>query len=381
LKGYDISKIREDFPITKEYTYLDNAGLSPLPVQVIKAITNFIEERSLVGALNYFTSWQELIKDVSILFGKLINADIDEIALTRNTTEGINIVANMLNLKKGDNVIINDLEFPANIFPWTRFKKYGVEVRVIKNKNGMIDLLDIEKEIDENTRVVSVSHVQSTNGFKIDLEALGKITNEHGIYLCVDAIQSVGVLPVDVRKCKVDFLACGGHKWLFAPLGTGFFYCRKELISQFEPAYVGLLGAKRQTNLGTSFQDWHPVDTARRFMHGNISFSGFAGAKAGIEYINRIGIKNIEKRVIALGDLLIELLQDKNPIYLAPLDKKYRSAAITFKVPNVETVFKKLDENKVIVAPRIGGLRVSPNFYNTEEEIKKLGEIVTKFNI
>jgi len=372
----NVERIREDFPITKKYVYLDNAGLSPLPVQVIEAIKEFCEECSLVGAINYYT-WLDNLDEVRSLFGKLINADAAEIALTHNTSEGINMVANMLDWRKGDNVIINDLEFLSNVWPWMKQKRRGVEVRVIKNKHGSIDILDIEKEIDKNTKVISVSHVEWLNGFKHDLEALGKLANEHGIYLVVDAIQSVGVLQVDVKKFKVDFLSCGGHKWLLSPLGTGFFYCRKELISEFEPPYLGLLGDKDPSDY--SFREFHPSNTARRFMHGNINFAGFYGAKAGLEYIHRIGIENIEQRAIQLTDLLIQLLQDLDVTFLCPLEKRHRSSIVTFHLEKVDEVLRALEKKKIIVAKRIGGLRVSPNFYNTETEIRKLVEVVVGF--
>lgn len=369
---------RDEFLITKEYNYLDNAGLSPLPTSVIDASTRFMEERSRIGAMNYFDSWEGMRNRVAQGFGSLINAHPDEFAFTKNTHDGINMVATMVDWKKGDNVILNDLEFPANAFPWANQRKHGVEVRVAESRTGGIYPEDIEVLVDENTRVIALSHVAFLNGFKQDIKKIGKIARENDVLFVVDAMQSVGVVDFDVREANIDFLACGGHKWLLAPLGTGFFYIRRELLDQYDPPYIGLQG--HDSGLLTGFtMEWNPHKTARKFMTGNINYAGFAGMERGLEIIHEIGLKNIESRVHKLTSQMAEEITNPEVSWQNPLDMNYRSSTLNFKHPKVDALLKKLESMKIIVAPRWGGLRVSPNFYNTEEEITALIEAVNGF--
>ena len=369
---------RDEFLITKEYNYLDNAGLSPLPTSVIEASSRFMEERSRIGAMNYFDSWEGMRKRVAEGFGSLVNAHPDELAFTKNTHDGINTVANMIQWKKGDNVILNDLEFPANSFPWAHQRRKGIKIKVVQSRNGGVYPEDIEELVDDNTQVIALSHVAFINGFKQDIEAIGKIAREKEIMFVVDAMQSVGVVDFDVRKANIDFLACGGHKWLLAPLGTGFFYIRKELLDKYEPPSVGLQG--HDSGLLTGFtMEWNPHKTARKFMTGNINYAGFAGMERGIEMIHKIGLGKIEKRVHDLTDQLVEELNSPDVTWLNPLDLKYRSSTLNFTHTRVADLLKKLESMKIIVAPRGGGLRVSPNFYNTEDEITELAKAVNDF--
>lgn len=368
---------RDEFLITKEYNYLDNAGLSPLPTSVIEASTRFMEERSRIGAMNYFDSWEGMRNRVAEGFGSLINAHPDELAFTKNTHDGINMVANMIDWRKGDNVILNDLEFPANAFPWAHQRQHGVEIKVAKSKVGGVYPEDIEALVDDKTRVIALSHVAFLNGFKQDIVEIGKIARENDVLFVVDAMQSVGVVDFDAREANIDFLACGGHKWLLAPLGTGFFYIRKELLDEYTPPSIGLQG--HDSGLLTGFtMEWNPHKTARKFMTGNINYAGFAGMERGLEIVHEIGLKTIENRVQSLTTQLVEEITNPEIIWQNPLELKYRSSTLNFKHPKVDVLLKKLESKKIIVAPRWHGLRVSPNFYNTEEEISELANEVNK---
>ena len=366
---------RDEFLITRKYNYLDNAGLSPLPTSVIEACNRFMRERSRIGAMNYFDSWEGMRNRVAEGFGKLIGAHPDELAFTKNTHEGINMVANMIQWKKGDNVVLNDLEFPANVFPWTN--QCGVEVKVAENRNGLVHPDDVSKLVDGNTRVVSLSHVSFMNGFRQDLEAVGRVARENGAFFVVDAMQSVGCIEFNVRDCYVDFLACGGHKWLLSPLGTGFFYIRRELIDEFNPPSIGLQGHDSGLLKGFT-KKWNPHKTARKFMTGNISYSGFAGMERGLEIIHDIGLRNIQKRNQKLTQQIVEELHSDGLRWKTPLELQYRSPTMTFTTPNIDEVYQHLNKRNIVTAPRWGGLRVSPNFYNTEDEITELCEAVNK---
>ncbi len=369
---------RDEFLITKEYNYLDNAGLSPLPTSVIEASKRFMEERSRIGAMNYFDSWEGMRNRVAEGFGGLINAHPDELAFTKNTHDGINTVANMIDWNDGDNVILNDLEFPANSFPWAHQRKHGVEIRVAKSSGGGVYPGDIEALVDDSTRVIALSHVAFINGFKQDIKEIGRIARENGVLFVVDAMQSVGVVDFDVREANIDFLACGGHKWLLAPLGTGFFYIRRELLDMYEPPSIGLQG--HDSGLLTGFtMEWSPHKTARKFMTGNINYAGFAGMEQGLEIIHEIGLKRVEERVHILTSQLVAEITNPEVTWQNPLELKYRASTLNFTHPRVDELLKRLESMKIIVAPRGGGLRVSPNFYNTEEEITALVDAVNRF--
>jgi selenocysteine lyase/cysteine desulfurase len=368
---------RDEFLITRKFNYLDNAGLSPLPTSVIEASNQFMHERSRIGAMNYFDSWEGMRNRVAEGFGKLIGAHPDELAFTKNTHEGINMVANMIQWKQGDNMVLNDLEFPANVFPWTNQR--GVEVRVAENRDGLVHPDEISKLVDENTRAVSLSHVSFMNGFRQDLEAVGRVARENDAFFVVDAMQSVGCIELNVRDCYVDFLACGGHKWLLSPLGTGFFYIRRELIDNFHPPSIGLQGHDSGLLIGFT-KRWNPHNTARKFMTGNISYSGFAGMERGLEIIHDIGLRNIQKRNQKLTQQIVEELYTEGLRWKTPLELKYRSPTMTFTTPNIEKVYQHLNKRNIVTAPRWSGLRVSPNFYNTEDEITELCDVVNKLS-
>jgi len=369
----NIDELRQDFPITEEWVNLDNAGLSPFPRPVVQAVERLLDQRARKGVLAYW-DWVETVQQTKELIAGLINASPEEIAFTQNTSEGINIVANMLDWKPGDNVVLNDLEFFPNYWPWTRQRKFGVETRVVRHRGGLITTEDFAQVVDSRTRVVALSSIAWINGLKHDLAEIGALAKQHGAYLVIDAIQHIGVAEFDVRRGPVDFVACGGHKWLFSLLGSGFFYCRRELIEQFEPVYVGWQSDADRFNY--EFRDYRLAADAQRFMHGNNNLAGVHGLHAGISYINRIGLYNIERRNRYLTDYLIERLRPLGVAFLSPLEDKYRSAILNF-IPRDPTRVQELAaERKIIVCVRAGGIRVSPNFYNTEQELDSLIEVV-----
>lgn len=371
----DIDAIRDQFPITKKHINLDNASLSPFPRPVVEAVEGMLQQRAERG-VDAFWGWIDVADEAKALIADLINATPDEIALTQNTSEGINTVANMLDWNEGDNVVLNNLEFFPNYWPWLRLRKYGVEIRIVAHRDGYITVEDLAREVDENTRVIALSSVAWINGLKHDLEAIGNLAHDNGAYLVVDGIQSVGVSQVDVRRGPVDFLSCGGHKWLFSLLGTGFLFCRRELIEQFEPAYLGWQSDAQRFDY--TFREYDLAPTAQRFMFGNTSMAGAHALHAGISFINELGLEQIEKRNHHLTDYLIEQLRPLGVKFLSPLEDRYRSSFINFLSTRAEEIHTLAEEEGIFVSLREGGIRVSPNFYNTEEEIDCFVEIVRR---
>jgi len=367
----DIGKIREKFPVTKNKIFMNHAAQSPLPKPVADSIHSCVDEISRSGYLP--SEWQDMGKPE---FAELINAKTEEIALVENTSMGMNIAANMLRFPPGAKIVTTDLEYPAAVYPFLR-KGINAKVYYVKNVNGEIRLEDMEKAVDDSTAAVAVSHVEYVNGFRHDLGALSKIAHEHGAYLIVDAIQSAGVMPIDVRKDNVDFLTTACYKWLLSPPGAAYLYVKEELIGKFEPPFAGWASVKQEVFNTVDFYDIWKLelsDTATRFEVGSPSSLSFVGAKQAIRMLLDFGIDNIEKRVLKLTNQLLQSVKDFGLKLQTPESEKCRSGIVNFKTENPQQMVKMLGDEGIVISARANGLRVSPHFYNTEEEISKLME-------
>lgn len=366
----DIQRLREQFPITKSKVFLNHAGQSPLPKPVLEAMQNFMDEFSSTGVMN------DDPNEPKKLFATLIGACThDEIAFVENTSMGLNIVAHMLNYPSGSNVVTTDLEYPSVVYPWLG-SRLGVEVRYVKNVEGIILLNDVERMVDDKTVAVTVSHVEYVNGFRHDLKALADIAHEHSAYLIVDAIQSAGVMPIDVKRSNVDFLTTACYKWLLGPTGAGFLYVRHDLIQEFEPPFIGWASVKPEVFETLDLWDiWNLklAETACRFEVGTPSFYSLVGAAAALKLLLNVGISKIEKRVLSLTGHLIEAVKDCGLKLQTPEEPSdCRSGVVNFLIDKPKERVKRLEKKGIIVSARAHGIRVSPHFYNTEEEIDKL---------
>lgn len=366
----NIRRLREQFPITKSKVFMNHAGESPLPKPVVEAMKKFVDKFSATGVMN------DDLDEPKKLFARLIGADThDEIAFVENTSMGLNIVAHMLNYPFGSNVVTTDLEYPSVVYPWLG-SRIGVEVRYVKNVEGKILLSDVERIVDDKTVAVSVSHVEYVNGFRHNLRALADIAHEHGAYLIVDAIQSAGVMPIDVKRDNVDFLTAACYKWLLGPAGTGFLYVRHDLIQEFEPPLIGWASVKPEVFETLDLWDIRNLklaETACRFEVGTPSFYSLVGAAAALKLLLNVGISNIEKRVLALTWYLMEAVKDLGLRLQTPEEpSECRSGVVNFLVDKPKERVEQLEKKGIIVSARAHGIRVSPHFYNTEEEIDKL---------
>jgi selenocysteine lyase/cysteine desulfurase len=364
----DFKEIRKDFPALNKWHYFDTAATGLMPKRAMRSMRKWLKDQLLNGDLSY-NSWLKETERVRDKIAKLINASPQEIAFTKNTSEGLSIVANGLKFRKDENVILNDLEFPANVYPWLN----RARVKFVKSENGRITIEDIEKAVDERTRAVAISSVQFSTGFRIELERLGKLCKEKGIYLVVDGIQSVGALRMDVKRCDVDFLACGSYKWLMAPPGVGFLYVSEKVMEELEVSEVGWMSVKEPFNYYDYRLEFE--ESARRFECGNPPFPLIYGLGATLDLIDELGINNIEKRILGLNGLLIEGLRKLGVKVLSPLEGEHRSGIVLFDVRDRERIFKALRRNDVIVSLR-RGIRVSTHFYNDESDVEKLVKVV-----
>ena len=365
----DLEKMREQFPVTKNKVFLNHAAESPLPKPVVEAVSKYANEFSNSGKTSI-----DCNDGGKPYFAKLVGAKAGEIALIENTSVGINIAANVLDYPPGSKIVTTDLEYPSVVYPWLR-RSLGVKVHYVKNVHGTVLLDDMEKAVDDKTVAVAISHVEYVNGFRNDLRVLSEIVHEHGAYLIVDAIQSVGTMQVDVKRDDVDFLMAACYKWLLSPHGAAYLYVKDELIEKFEPPFVGWASVKQEMFDTADFYDIWNLNlskTASRFEVGTPCTISFVGAAEAMKMLLHYGIENVRKRIMKLTDHLIEAVEDLGLKLQTPKEKQCRSGIVNFKINRPQKLVEKLEKKGIVVSVRANGIRVSPHYYNTEEEVDVL---------
>ncbi|MBU7038905.1 MAG: aminotransferase class V-fold PLP-dependent enzyme [Theionarchaea archaeon] len=364
----NISKIRDRIPALRTCTHLDCAAVSPFFQDTITEMETFLHKRAEEACFDY-NSWLEMLEESRDMVARFVNASSDEIAFMLNTTEGLNTVAHMIPWKKGDSVVTSDLEFPSNSLPWFNLQNKGVVVRQVQNVKGELLMEDIEKAIDDTTRLVSLSFVQFGNGFRCDLKEVSSLCKEHDSFLCSDIIQGLGAVPVDVQEMGIDFFATASYKWLMGPLGVGLFFIKKEYLEEMDPPYLGWFSLKDYENFNRpGLREVELSDTARKFETGGKSFALIGGLRKSLEILSEIGAKAIEKRVLDLSQYIIDSCDDVQ----TPSDRKRRAGIVNIRLPGSEKVAEVLRKQNIICSARMNGIRVSTHFWNTGEDIDKL---------
>jgi len=355
------------FPIVNDFIYLNHAGVAPVSTRVCDKVADFMR-RAAHKAYADYENWMQEVEMVRTLAASLINSEPQEVAFIKNTSHGISLIAQGIEWKQGDNILIFEKDFPSNVYSWLDLRRQGVDVRQAPLKDGSIDIKEIERLIDNNTRLLSVSSVQFTNGYRADLAAVGSLCRKHNIYFCVDAIQSLGVVPMDVKKFGIDFLAADGHKWLLSPEGTGIFYCSDRVVSEIHPT---LLGWKSMVD-----ENEHEVikfnlkPSALKFEEATFNVLGILALGAGLELLLEVGIENVLERIHFLGDTIMDEAKKRDYVLKTPLSREQRAGIVSFSGDFDPVKLKDVLASKnVIVNVRAGALRVAPHFYNTQDEI------------
>jgi len=373
----NLEKIRKEFPVTEELIFFDHARVAPLPERVRKVVTTFVEDATRFGTAHYET-WMIGIEQSRKSFARLINAGTDEVAFVKNTSEGLSIVANGLDWKSGDNVVIPDIEFPANVYPWWNLKRLGVETRMVHAVEGRVLFDDLVKQVDARTRLISISSVECNSGFRCDLNRIGAFCKEKDILFCVDAIQSLGILTIDVKRDHIDFLSADGHKWMLSVEGLGGFYISREVLEKVYPVTVGwgnMVNAADYMNYEFVFRP-----DAQRFEEGSPNTMSIHAFGAALDLLLETGIENIEQRVMALGDTILEQLQRRGLNIYSSTRPEERSGNIAFIMnQDISRLYEWMLENKVKLTVRDGLVRLSPHFYNSEEEILRFFDLLDKY--
>ena len=305
-----------------------------------------------------------------VLAAQLINSKSSEIAFVKNTTQGIQLAANGIRWQPGDNVLIPENEFPANVFPWLNLANRGVETRFIPLNNGKFTPDDIARFMDNRTRAISVSAVSFTNGFRCNLAGIGRICHDRGIYFIVDAIQALGALEVDVNKCKIDLLSADAHKWLLGPQGIGFSFISESFLENLDVSNLGYRSMTDESDYLNYSIRLKP--DASRFEEGSLNIFGIVGLKAALGMLLSIGIPTINERLNELIDVIINNLIERRYIIKSPLNSNERSGILSFYHNEIETetIHQNLIKGKVVCAMRDGAIRISPHFYNNMDDIK-----------
>jgi len=367
----DLEAIRDEFPITRNYNFQNHAAVAPLSRRAADAARAYLDhslEHSYVGG-DFF----KRVDQVRAQAARLIGAKADEVTFSKNTSDGISMVANGLSWSTGDNVVITNAEFPANVYAWQALRSRGVEVRMVLEENGRIPLERIVESIDTRTRVVAISSVQFASGFRTDLATLGEHCAAKGVFLCVDAIQSLGAFPIDVEAMKIDFLAADGHKWLCAPEGVGIFYVSKQVQGHLRPTSVGWLSMKNPFAFGKYRFEF--ADSAKRYDNGSYNLAGIFALGGALSLVEEVGAEHISKRILALTDRLVEGVRGKGYRTVSSRSPSEASGIVAFRSDgdDLEGIQRHLqEEHHIVIAVRCGRLRASPHFYNTEAEIDQL---------
>jgi selenocysteine lyase/cysteine desulfurase len=363
---------RDLFADRNDRIWLNHAGVSPISKPVAEAVAAHAQDVLENGAANVI-DWYGQLKKIKRLASKLLNCDPKDLAVTPNTTHGINLVANGLRWEPGDQVILCTKEYPANVYPWWAQQAKGVElVWVEPDEEGRLPVELYEEKITDKTRILTVSHVQFASGYRHDLERLGKICKEAGILFFVDAIQSFSVFPIDIRGWNIDGLTTGSHKWLLGPTGIALFYTTPELRDRMETTYVG---ADAVVN-ALDYLDYRfeLLADGRRFENAMLNFAGVAGLNAALWVVDSFGRDRIEEGVRQASDRMLDLLQKLGFQNHSSRAEGEWSGILSLSHPKTppEKIAGALKKDKIITSIRDGRLRVSPHAYHTEEAWKKV---------
>jgi selenocysteine lyase/cysteine desulfurase len=369
-----------EFPWAEGVVYLNHASTGPIPARTQRAIDQ-VEHRRREPFRLSDTHHVEVMSAARTAVARLIGAEPGEIALTPNTSYGINMAAQTLPLRPGDEVLVPDGEFPANVYPWLLLRQRGITVELIpRTAAGWPDegrLL--ERLAGPRVRAVAVSWVQFSNGYRVDLDRLAAACRERDVWLVLDAIQGIGQLPLDVRATQVDLIACGGQKWLLSPWGSGFLYVRRDRIEQLVPKFAGWLAFRggedlsRLTDYDATF-----LPDARRFELVTLPYQDLAGLTASVGLITEAGPERIAAHLRVLRAPLLAAAARGTLEITSPVNEPYDSAIWRVRTRDVAGDYRRLRTANVACSVREGALRLAPHFYNTVEEVERVMSLLER---
>lgn len=372
------------FKLDKNIVHLNHAAVAPWPLVTRDAVIAFATENAAIGSQNY-DLWMQTEQLLKQKLKHLINArSTDEIAILKNTSEGLSLIAQGLAFSPGDNIVIPAEEFPSNKVVWQALQTQGIELRQVPVQDIDEPEQALINAMDENTRLLSCSSVQYARGLRLDLDPIGQACRQNETLFCVDAIQSLGAISFDAQACHADFVVADGHKWMCGPEGTALFYCRQEVQDLLQLRQYGWHMLKDAFDFSHQHTTLQIADNAQRFESGSPNMMGIAALNASLGLLLDIGIEEIQNKLIENADHLIAQLTSGSDItILSPTQKGRYAGIITFQKQHVDNVklYQHLQDNDVICAYRGGGIRFSPHFYTEPQLIDKAITIVRDFSV
>ena len=381
LDNTEVQRYRELFPVTRQWTYLNHAGVAPISLRVAEAVEAY-NRQALDHGYTQGENWHKRIEGIRKSCAALIGAQPTDIAFVKNTSHGISLASRGLNLGEGDEVLISELEFPSNVYPWMALEKQGVVLKKIPASHGALDLNRLADLTTDKTKVIALSSVAYGTGYRLPLAEVGKLCRDLGIFFAVDAIQSLGAFPLDVERDGIDFLSADAHKWMLGHEGIGMIYLRKAWLERIEPLLLGWNSVVGCLNFDRI--DFRLKPNAQRFEEGSLNGLSIYGMGAAVELLLEIGVERIGQRLLGLTEILLAGLREMQLPLLTPLEASLRSGIVSFRLPEdpenrkLVQLERFLYENRIYAALRAGGLRLSPHFYNTEAEMERALGMIKK---
>ncbi len=363
---------RRQMPIAERFAYFDHAAVAPLSRPAQEAVARWAQQAAHEGD-TVWPRWAKRVEECRKLAAQMLAADPAEVALVHSTSEGIGLVAEGYPWREGDNVVTLDNEFPSNQYPWLNLASRGVETRrVPAEQGGRVDLAKLDAAIDSRSRILSVSWVGYVSGWRADLDELVALAKRRGVLLFVDAIQGLGVFPLDVRQTPIDFLAADGHKWMLGPEGAGIFYLRREHLDLLRPIGVGWHSVAHASDYSRIELNYKP--TAARYEGGTQNMVGFLGLAESLELLVHYGQRAIGERILALTDALCERLAEAGAKLYTLRDGAHRSGIVSCELPGRDAleIKQQLLRAGVVASARGGKLRLATHCYNNEADIERL---------
>jgi selenocysteine lyase/cysteine desulfurase len=372
----DWTAFRARFPVARRWAFFDHAAVAPIPDRAVEALEEYGRRIAENGIADVWF-WSDRVAHVRRLVAQLINApSAEDVCFVPNTTSGIGLVAEGFPWKPGDNVVLAAEEYPSNQYPWLNLAGRGVEVRQVPSRGNRVELDDVRAAMDGHTRVLTASFVQFASGFRADLDALGGLCRERGVFFFVDAIQGLGVFPLDVQRTPIDALSADGHKWLLGPEGAGIAYVRREWIERLHPVGVGAHSVGKPYDYGTIH--WSPKPHAGRYEGGALNLPGINALGESLNLLLAAGIENVAARVLGLTDYLCERAALAGLGVFSSRRPGDGSGIVSLTKAGVppKDLVRRCRDAGVVINVRAGRPRVSPHAYNTEAEIDRFLDVV-----
>jgi selenocysteine lyase/cysteine desulfurase len=374
---YDVLAVRKAFPAAEHVVYLDSGFQTPLSRPVKEAYERFLREGFETAGPKQI--WLDRLEETRAKVATFLSVKPHEIAFTKNTSESMNIAANALPLRAGDKVLMIHGDHPNNAYAFLNLRKKGVEIVFIP-MTEVIDAESFRPHIDDRTRAISMSHVTFHAGHRFDVAGVGELCAQHSLYFIVDVMQAIGVVPIDAKAMKATFIGCGTHKGLLVPQGLGLLYW-DATRTELEPTYLAAASlAEPPPDLIAGPDNMTLPATAGRFELGNFNLPAIQGLGAAIDFINEIGIENVQRHCFDLGDHLIERLDRLNVGLVGPRDRQHRAPHIyVIDLPAADWL-DYFTQNGIRVSPERDGIRVSLGMFNTTADIDRLIEAIRARN-